>query len=151
MKQIDPRELLERPFDAGEYERIRELWKAHSIAEDERDLDGLIATLTPDCVYEVVPTGYRWEGHDGARAFYTQLLEAFPEVDFALTNIVIGPQGVCESARLSATHENDWLEYPASGAAVDFEVVIFFPWDPGAQLFLGERVFFDPRQVGLGG
>lgn len=150
MTEMDPRVLLERSFDTEECERIRALWKAHSIAEDERDLDGLIATLTPDCVYEVVPTGHLWEGHDGARAFYTQLLKAFPDVDFALTNIVIGPQGVCESAWLSATHEKDWLEYPATGAKVDFEVVIFFPWDPKPQLFRGERVFFDPLQAGLG-
>jgi hypothetical protein len=25
----------------------------HSIAEDRRDVEGLIATLAPDCVYEI--------------------------------------------------------------------------------------------------
>ena len=35
------------------YAEIRELWKTHSIAEDNRDLPGLISTLTEDCVYEV--------------------------------------------------------------------------------------------------
>ena len=39
------------------YERIRRLWIRHSLAEDRRDLPGLMETLTPDCVYEVVPTG----------------------------------------------------------------------------------------------
>ena len=43
-------ELLRRPVDVDEYAEIRELWKAHSIAEDNRDLPGLIATLTEDCV-----------------------------------------------------------------------------------------------------
>ena len=55
-------ELLRRPVDADEHDRIRELWKAHSIAEDNRDLPGLIATLTEDCVYEVMGTGARWRG-----------------------------------------------------------------------------------------
>ena len=46
-------DLLRRPVDAGEYDEIRELWKTHSIAEDNRDLPGLISTLSEDCVYEV--------------------------------------------------------------------------------------------------
>jgi hypothetical protein len=145
----DVREKLRRELDPEEYHAVRDLWKAHSLAEDARDLDGLIATLTDDCVYEVVPTGHRWEGHDGARSFYRALLGAFPDVGFQLTDIVIGPQGVCEEARLTGTHERDWLEYGATGRAIDFPVVIFFPWDPERRLFLGERVHFDPIAAGL--
>ncbi|HJR53829.1 MAG TPA: nuclear transport factor 2 family protein [Gemmatimonadota bacterium] len=145
----DVREKLRRGCTGEEYEAVRELWKAHSLAEDARDLDGLIATLTDDCVYEVVPTGHRWEGHDGARSFYRALLGAFPDVKFELRDIVIGPQGVCEEARLSGTHERDWLEFPATGRAIDFQVVIFFPWDPARRRFQGERVHFDPIAAGL--
>ncbi|MGH7589050.1 MAG: ester cyclase [Gemmatimonadota bacterium] len=141
--------LLRRPCDPEEYTEIRELWKRHSLAEDGRDVDGLISTLTPDCIYEVVPTGHRWEGHDGARRFYTQLLGAFPDVAFDLTNIVIGPQGVCEEALLAGTHAADWLQFPATGRRVAFTVVIFFPWDSKRRLFLGERVHFDPQEAGL--
>ena len=144
-------ELLRRPCDPKEYQRVRELWKKHSLAEDARDVEGLVATLTPDCVYEVVPTGHRWAGHDGARRFYAQLLGAFPDVTFDLTNIVIGPQGVCEEARLAGTHAADWLEFPATGRRVEFTVVIFFPWDPEARRFRGERVHFDPIAAGLAG
>jgi len=50
-----------------EYRAIRSLWIAHSKAEDGRDLQGLIDTLSEDCVYELVPSGHRWEGHEGAR------------------------------------------------------------------------------------
>ena len=102
------REKLRREFTAEEYAAVRELWKAHSLAEDARDLEGLIATLTDDCVYEVVPTGHRWEGHDGARSFYRALLGAFPDVKFELRDIVIGPQGVCEEARLTGSHARDF-------------------------------------------
>ena len=145
----DPRELLARENRPDEYARIRELWKAHSLAEDRRDVAGLLATLTEDCVYEVVPAGRRWEGHAGARAFYETLLGAFPDVRFDLAQIVIGPQGVCEEARLTATHARDWLDFPATGRRVDFPVVIFFPWDPERGLFTGERVHFDSAATGL--
>ena len=134
------REQLAREIAPGEYDTIRELWKRHSIAEENRDLPGLISTLTEDCAYEIPDWHKRWEGHDGAARFYTSLLSAFPDIHFALTEIVIGPQGVCEEAVVTATHERDWLEVPASGRRLDFEVVIFFPWDAATRLFKGERV-----------
>ena len=93
---------LGRRFDPIEFRRIKRQWIRHSIAEDRRDIDGLIATLTPDCAYEIVPTGQIWRGHDGARAFYTELFAAFPDNAFALGDIVIGPQGVFEVATLTA-------------------------------------------------
>jgi predicted ester cyclase len=137
----DVHELLRRRADAHEYAEIRELWKRHSIAEENRDVAGLLATLTDDCVYEIVGTGHVWNGHEGAARFYGGLLSAFPDVDFQLTDIVIGPQGVCEEARVTGTHEADWLDYEATGERVEFVVVIFFPWDPDARLFKGEKVY----------
>ena len=123
------------------YREIRELYKKHSIAEDARDLDGLISTLTSDCVYELVQSGHRWEGHDGARRFYTELLTAFPDIRFDLTDIVIGPQGVCEEADVSATQRAPWLGTPPSGEPLEWKVVIWFPWDPEQRLFRGEKVY----------
>ncbi|MEK6274975.1 MAG: nuclear transport factor 2 family protein [Actinomycetota bacterium] len=136
----DVRDLLRLPVDPDEYDAIRELWKRHSIAEDERDIAGLLSTLTDDCVYEIVGTEHAWHGHDGAKRFYGGLLGAFPDIDFQLTDIVIGPQGVCEEANVTATYEADWLDFPATGEHVEFGVVIFFPWDGDQKLFRGERV-----------
>jgi predicted ester cyclase len=140
----DVREGLSREVTPELYREIRELWKAHSIAEDKRDIPGLIATLTPDCVYEVLPDGGRWEGHAGATRFYTELLSAFPDIHFDLQTIVIGRQGVCEEARVTGTHKGKWLDRAPTGAKVEFRVVIFFPWDSDQRKFAGERVFALP-------
>jgi len=137
----DVREQLARDVTPELYREIRELWKAHSIAEDRRDIAGLIATLTHDCVYEVIPDGGRWEGHAGATRFYLELLGAFPDIHFDLQTIVIGPQGVCEEARVTGTHKAKWLDRQPTGEKVQFRVVIFFPWDPEKRKFAGERVF----------
>ena len=137
----DVRQRILLEPSADEHVEIRELWKRHSIAEDERDLPGLISTLTPDCVYELAQTGHRWEGHDGAARFYTELLSAFPDIHFDLTDIVIGPQGVCEEADVTGTHRAEWLGVPASGQKLTWKVVIFFPWDPERRLFRGEKVY----------
>ena len=142
---MDVRELLAREVTPELYREIRELWKAHSIAEDKRDIAGLIATLTPDCVYEVVgEDGARWEGHEGATRFYMELLTAFPDIQFDLQTIVIGPQGVCEEARVTGTHKGKWLNRAPTGERVTFRVVIFFPWDSKGRKFAGERVFVLP-------
>ena len=137
------RSRLARRFDPDEQRAIKRLWVRHSIAEDARDIDGLVATLAPSSVYELVPTGQSWEGHDGARAFYTELFGAFPDNRFELTEIVVGPQGVFEAARLTGTNLGPWGGVPASGLPVDLEVLILFPWDPVTRLFLGERIWFD--------
>jgi predicted ester cyclase len=134
---------LARPFDPGELRRIKRLWVRHSIAEDRRDIDGLIATLAKDCVYEIVPTGQHWQGHDGARAFYTELFGAFPDNAFALSDIVIGPQGVMEVATLTGTNSGPWAGAEATGLPVSLQVLIFFPWDPATERFSGERIWFD--------
>src|SRR3954451_22554621 len=82
------RERLGWTMTPQSYEAIRRLWINHSKAEDARDLDGLISTLTEDCVYEIVSTGQLWIGHAGARQFYTSFLGAYPDVKFNLSEIV---------------------------------------------------------------
>ena len=136
-------ERLGRPVTPELYRRIRRLWIKHSIAEDRRDLQGLIDTLAEDCVYEIVPTGERWEGHDAARAFYTTFLGAFPDVTFELTDIVIGPQGVIEVAEMTGTHRGPWAGLAPTGQPVRLQIIIHFPWDPAAEKFAGEKVYFD--------
>jgi predicted ester cyclase len=144
-----PRSLLARRFDPEDLRAIKRLWVRHSIAEDSRDIDGLLATLAPSSVYELVPTGQRWEGHAGARAFYTELFAAFPDNRFELTDIVVGPQGVFESARLTGTNLGPWAGVPASGLPVALEVLILFPWDPVTRLFRGEKIWFDRGAVSI--
>jgi predicted ester cyclase len=138
---MDVRELMKLDVDPAEVQAVYELWKQHSIAEDNRDIAGLLATLTDDCVYRIVGEEQVWEGHEGATRFYTGLLSAFPDIDFQLTDIVVGPQGVCEEAHVTATHEGAWLGRAPTGEHVEFDVVIFFPWDRERRLFRGEKVY----------
>ena len=70
-------------------------------------------------------------------------LAAFPDNAFALTEIVIGPQGAFEVATLTGTNQGPWGGVPPSGLAVSLEVLILFPWDRDAQRFTGERIWFD--------
>ncbi len=141
------REQLAREITPELYRRIRRLWLRHSIAEDKRDIPGLLATLSQECVYVVAPTGQRWDGHAGARQFYETFLGAFPDVTFHLQDIVVGPQGVVEVARMRGTHHGAWAGYAPTGRVVDCRIVIHFPWDAAAQKFAGENVYFDQAEL----
>jgi hypothetical protein len=145
--QASIRARLARLFDPAELREIKRLWVRHSIAEDARDIDGLLATLTPDAVYEIVPTGQQWHGQHGVRAFYTELFAAFPDNRFGLTEIVVGPQGVFEAARLTGTNLGPWAGVAASGLPLDLEILILFPWDAVEARFKGERIWFDRGAV----
>jgi acyl-CoA-binding protein/predicted ester cyclase len=142
-KHILAKEMLNKELNLEEYEEIKNLWKAHSIAEDNRDIEGLMATLTKDCRYEIPQVGKVYYNKEGAAQFYSDLLGAFPDIDFRLIQIYIGPQGVVEEAKVKATHEKDWLVLPATGKEVEFETAIFFPWDSKVKRFKGERVYFN--------
>ena len=136
-------ELLRRDVTPELYARIRNEWKTHSMAEDRRDIAGLLSTLTEDCVYEIATTGHVWRGHEGARRFYTELLTAVPDIKFDLAGIVIGPQGVCEEATVTGTQRAAWLGLTANGGRLSLKAVIFFPWDLERGKFKGEKVHLD--------
>ena len=123
-------ELMRLDVDPAEVNEIRELWKAHSKAEDARSIEGLMATLTPDCTYTVYPDDVSWHGHEGATRFYTELLTAFPDIVFELQNIVIGPQGVVEEAIVTGTHERPLARPGADRRAPDLAQRDLLPLGP---------------------
>ena len=56
---------------------------------------------------------------------------------------MIGPQGVCEEAIVTATHKGRWLDVEPTGQQLTWRNAIFFPWDPAARKFKGEMVYTD--------
>lgn len=143
MREPTIRERVMQNVTPEEYNAIRKMWMKHSQAEDRREIEGLISTLTDDCVYEILPTGQRWEGHDSARNFYTSFLGAFPDIHFDLTDIVIGPQGAFEVAMMTGTHRGIWAGIEPTGKSVTMRIMIYFPWDTGKMKFTGEKIYFD--------
>ena len=70
-------------------------------------------------------------------------LSAFPDVGFDLKDIVVGPQGVIEIATMRGTQRGAWQGQPATGRTAELDIVIHFPWDPRAERFAGERIYYD--------
>ena len=116
-----------------------------------RDIPALLATLSGEhACTRSLPTGQRWDRVATACASSTRnFSSAFPDDQFALTDIVIGPQGVFEAAQ---THRHEpgavgGRRAVPPGLPVDLQVLILFPWDPEARRFLGERIWFDRGHI----
>lgn len=57
--------------------RMTELGSRHARLEHEQDLDGVMATLVDDPVYELYPVGLRMQGRDLVRRYYEELFRGF--------------------------------------------------------------------------
>jgi hypothetical protein len=123
------------------YDQIRALWAYHCDRENNSDIDGLLTTLTDDCEYHLVNVGAKWHGHEGARAFYKELLGAFADVLWVPEALVIGPQGVFDVVVLNGRQLKDWAGIKAIGERVFLRFLIWFPWDTEQSKFSGERMY----------
>ena len=58
-------------------ERMRELGARHAQLEAESNIEGVMATLVEDPVYEFWPIGLRAHGRDAVRRYYEHLIQIF--------------------------------------------------------------------------
>jgi hypothetical protein len=56
---------------------MKALVKKHADAESEHDLEGVLATLVENPVYEIYPARLKLEGKENVRAFYRQHFDSF--------------------------------------------------------------------------
>lgn len=133
---------VQREITQAQYDGVRSTFLHHCERELAGDIDAVLTTLTTDCVYEHPQSGQRWEGHEGARAFYTAFLGAFPDNAWEIHDVVIGPQGVMSNATMTAHQQEPFLGVDQVGQAVTWRLNNMFPWDPDAQLFSGETLYF---------
>ncbi len=65
-------------------------------AWNQHDLDGILATLTSDCLY-ITGDGVRLKGHDEIRAGLSNFLSTYPDAHwYNATHFVAGDRGASE-------------------------------------------------------
>ena len=122
--------------------QIRRLWQKHVLAENRRDIPGLLATLCENPTYIFMATGRRWEGRDQVAGFYRDLFEAMPDASFDLVNQYVSAEGVVEESVLKGTHSGQELGgFKPRGGKVALPLTIVFPLQ--GDKFWGERMYFD--------
>ena len=129
----------------------RRLWQKHVLAENRRNIDGLLDTLNDEPVYKIMATGEAYRGRDAVATFYRGLFEGVPDATFELINAFVGEEGVVEESVLKGTHQGKLFGLEPTGRAFALPLTIIFPMNGGQ--ILGERLYFDLmtllRQLGL--
>jgi steroid delta-isomerase-like uncharacterized protein len=123
----------------------KRLWQKHVIAENKRDIPGLLATLNDFPVYEIMATGLRYEGPEGVTGFYQGLFDGMPDADFELVSVTVDEHMVVEESVFKGTHTGPLFELPPSGNFITFPLIIMFPVD--GDKFAGERMYFDMQTL----
>ena len=118
-----------------------EVLKRHVAAETVHDMEGTLATLTADCVFEDMPTGTVHRGHAGVRDYYARWWAAFGNAPEKSRRYVADPATLIVETRFVGRHRGEWEGVAASGRAIDLPVMIVVSF--AEELMSGERFYYD--------
>jgi steroid delta-isomerase-like uncharacterized protein len=128
-----------------------DLVEEHITAEDLRDLEGLMATLTDDCIYRDFALRDPIFGKRGASQYYRDLWRLAPDFHFRVVHPIASPDVVALEVIGRGTHTGHAFGLPPTGRRFTLPMVWIFPARDGK--LTGERVYFDGRsamrQLGL--
>ncbi len=129
----------------------RRLWQRHVLAENRRNIAGLLETLCDDPIYKIMATSATFKGPDRVTEFYEGLFEGVPDATFELINAFVGEEGVVEESILRGTQRGILFGVPPTGREIALPLTIVFPILQGQ--IMGERLYFDlatlARQLGV--
>lgn len=133
--------------------RHTSLLHRHLEAENAQDLDGTLATLHPDCVFQDHATGQMWRGHSGAADHYRQWWTTFDVTVNRRADQSAGwpdENTFIAEATWDGRHVGDFLGIAASGRKIAQRFVVTVGFRDG--LMISERFHYDLasllRQIG---
>lgn len=113
----------------------------HVAAETAFDMEGTLATLTHDCLFEDVPTGETHRGREAVRAYYREWWDAFGNVPSGSRRYVPSGTFLIVETRFVGRHRGAYRGTAATGRPIDLPVAIFIGFRDG--LMSGERFYYD--------
>ena len=124
----------------------------HIRAENQHDLEAVMATFGAGARYDDEPWGDRRDGRDGVRSYYAELLGALPDLDIDVRRRHVGSESIILEVEIRGTHLGAWRDLPATGRQVRFPLCGVFTFDADGRL-AGERIYYDRgtvlRQLGV--
>jgi steroid delta-isomerase-like uncharacterized protein len=124
--------------------------KKHVAAETAFDMQATLATLTADCVFEDMPSGESYQGHEGVARYYREWWQAFGNVPANSVLYVPSPDRLIVETQFVGTHRSVYRGVAPSGRPIRLPVAIFVSFRDG--LMSGERFYYDHatllRQMG---
>ena len=118
----------------------------HIRCENKHDLEGVLATFGSEARYDDEPWGDRRTGRDGVRSYYTELLNALPDLSIEVKRRHMAADSVVVEVIIRGTHLGPWRGLPATGRRLEFPLCGVYSFD-GEDRLAGERIYYDRGAV----
>ena len=124
----------------------------HVRLENEHDLEGVLGTFGDTARYDDEAWDKHYEGRNGVRQFYEQLMKALPDLEIEVRRRHVTDDAILVEAMIRGTHLGLWRSLPATGRRVEFPLCGVYTFDADDRL-AGERIYYDRgtvlRQLGV--
>jgi steroid delta-isomerase-like uncharacterized protein len=128
------------------------LVEQHIRLENAHDLEGVLATFGDGARYDDEPWNEHFQGHDGVRDFYTQLMIALPDLQIVVQQQHVTDDSIVVEVVIRGTHLGGWRGLPATGRRVELPLCGVYTFDTQDRL-AGEKIYYDRgtvlRQLGV--
>jgi steroid delta-isomerase-like uncharacterized protein len=124
----------------------------HVRLENAHDLEGVLETFGESARYDDEPWNEHFDGRDGVRAFYTELMRAVPDLEIEIRRRHVADEVIVLEVMIRGTHLGAWRGLPATGRRIEFPLCGLYTFD-GNDRLAGEKIYYDRgtvlRQLGV--
>jgi steroid delta-isomerase-like uncharacterized protein len=124
----------------------------HVRLENAHDLEGVLGTFGDTARYDDEPWGEHFNGRDGVRQFYEQLMKALPDLQIEIQRRHVGDDAIILEVMIRGTQLGAWRGLPATGRRVELPLCGIYTFDADNRL-AGEKIYYDRgtvlRQLGV--
>lgn len=124
----------------------------HIRLENKHDLEEVLGTFGDAARYDDEAWDEHYNGSDGVRLFYTQLMQAPPDLEIDVKRQDVTEDAIVVEAIIRGTHLGDWRGLPATRRRVAFPLCGVYTFDIEDRL-AGEKIYYDRgtvlRQLGV--
>jgi steroid delta-isomerase-like uncharacterized protein len=113
----------------------------HVNAESAFNMEATLATLTEQCLFEDVPTGELYRGHDGVRAYYREWWDAFGNTPVGSKRYIPNENCLIVETHFVGIHRGSYRGMAPTGRPINLPVAIVVSFKDG--LMSGERFYYD--------
>ncbi len=128
------------------------LVEQHIRLENAHDLEGVLQTFGDSARYDDQPWDEHYQGRDGVRHFYEQLMNALPDLEINVQHRHVTNDAILVEVLIRGTHRGSWRGLPPTGRRIEFPLCGIYTFDSADRL-AGEKIYYDRatvlRQLGV--
>ena len=118
----------------------------HIRLENAHDLEGVLRTFGNTAHYDDEAWGEHYDGTNGVRQFYEQLMTALPDLEIQVVRQHVTDDAVVLEVVIRGTQLGPWRGLPATGRRVEVPLCGVYTFDSDDRLS-GEKIYYDRGTV----